>query len=41
MILKDIYASSNYLTDEEMTTDQAVSVANGAKKLSRRRLYSI
>lgn len=30
MILKDIYASSNYLTDEEMTTDQAISVANGA-----------
>lgn len=30
MLLKDIYASSNYLTDEEMTTDQSVSVANGA-----------
>lgn len=30
MLLKDIYESSNYMTDEEMTSDQAVAIANSA-----------
>lgn len=30
MILKEIYESSNYLTDEEMSNDQVVSLANSA-----------
>ena len=30
MILKDIYESSNYITDEEMSTEQAINSANGA-----------
>jgi hypothetical protein len=30
MLLKDIYESSNYITDEEMTTEQAVNSANSA-----------